>query len=157
MYLWSRLDVCMCSDLFVFYPEVSVFAQSWWCFCLVFVFQLLLQEEEEFTKAAMEKVQGSYLHSLQEVADLLKKRAETVKNLKIWTSSHFKLMRTVPHRHVTLCQPVCLWYWILSCSVGSHLRCFFFIHPTLTQTSEASADVRTHKSVGKLLNLYSCK
>lgn len=34
-------------------------------------------------KAAMDKVQSSYLHSLQEVGDLLKRRAETIKNLKI--------------------------------------------------------------------------
>uniref|UniRef100_A0A671UI53 N-alpha-acetyltransferase 25, NatB auxiliary subunit n=1 Tax=Sparus aurata TaxID=8175 RepID=A0A671UI53_SPAAU len=36
-----------------------------------------------FMKAAMDKVQSSYLRSLQEVGDLLKKRAETIKNLKI--------------------------------------------------------------------------
>uniref|UniRef100_A0AAQ6A961 N-alpha-acetyltransferase 25, NatB auxiliary subunit n=1 Tax=Amphiprion ocellaris TaxID=80972 RepID=A0AAQ6A961_AMPOC len=41
------------------------------------------QEEASFTKAAMDKVQSSYLRSLQEVGDLLKKRAETIKNLKI--------------------------------------------------------------------------
>lgn len=41
------------------------------------------QEEASFTKFAMDKVQSSYLRSLQEVGDLLKKRAETVKNLKI--------------------------------------------------------------------------
>uniref|UniRef100_A0A7N8YEV2 N-alpha-acetyltransferase 25, NatB auxiliary subunit n=1 Tax=Mastacembelus armatus TaxID=205130 RepID=A0A7N8YEV2_9TELE len=41
------------------------------------------EEEEAFTKAAMDKVQSSYLRSLQEVGDLLKKRAETIKNLKI--------------------------------------------------------------------------
>ncbi|XP_055009601.1 N-alpha-acetyltransferase 25, NatB auxiliary subunit isoform X2 [Boleophthalmus pectinirostris] len=41
------------------------------------------QEEESFTKSAMDKVQSSYLRSLQEVGDLLKKRAETVKNLKV--------------------------------------------------------------------------
>ncbi|MEQ2158231.1 hypothetical protein GOODEAATRI_010160 [Goodea atripinnis] len=40
-------------------------------------------QEASFTKAAMDKVQGSYLRSLQEVGDLLKKRAETIKNLKI--------------------------------------------------------------------------
>ncbi|XP_038129023.1 N-alpha-acetyltransferase 25, NatB auxiliary subunit [Cyprinodon tularosa] len=43
----------------------------------------LSQDEASFTKVAMEKVQGSYLRSLQEVGDLLKKRAETLKNLKI--------------------------------------------------------------------------
>uniref|UniRef100_A0A667Z3K4 N-alpha-acetyltransferase 25, NatB auxiliary subunit n=1 Tax=Myripristis murdjan TaxID=586833 RepID=A0A667Z3K4_9TELE len=41
------------------------------------------QEEGSFIKAAMDKVQSSYLRSLQEVGDLLKKRAETLKNLKI--------------------------------------------------------------------------
>lgn len=41
------------------------------------------EEEASFTKAAMDKVQSSYLRSLQEVGDLLKKRAETIKNLKI--------------------------------------------------------------------------
>uniref|UniRef100_A0A3B3YRW3 N(alpha)-acetyltransferase 25, NatB auxiliary subunit n=1 Tax=Poecilia mexicana TaxID=48701 RepID=A0A3B3YRW3_9TELE len=41
------------------------------------------REEASFTKAAMDKVQSSYLRSLQEVGDLLKKRAETIKNLKI--------------------------------------------------------------------------
>lgn len=44
----------------------------------------VFQEEASFTKAAMDKVQSSYLRSLQEVGDLLKKRAETIKNLKIW-------------------------------------------------------------------------
>uniref|UniRef100_A0A3Q3WSY2 N-alpha-acetyltransferase 25, NatB auxiliary subunit n=1 Tax=Mola mola TaxID=94237 RepID=A0A3Q3WSY2_MOLML len=41
------------------------------------------QEEASFMKVAMDKVQSSYLRSLQEVGDLLKKRAETIKNLKI--------------------------------------------------------------------------
>lgn len=41
------------------------------------------QEEASYMKAAMDKVQSSYLRSLQEVGDLLKKRAETIKNLKI--------------------------------------------------------------------------
>ncbi|CAL1567986.1 unnamed protein product [Knipowitschia caucasica] len=41
------------------------------------------QEESSFTQSAMDKVQSSYLHSLQEVGDLLKKRAETIKNLKV--------------------------------------------------------------------------
>uniref|UniRef100_A0A673CTL4 N-alpha-acetyltransferase 25, NatB auxiliary subunit n=1 Tax=Sphaeramia orbicularis TaxID=375764 RepID=A0A673CTL4_9TELE len=40
-------------------------------------------QEASFIKAAMDKVQSSYLRSLQEVGDLLKKRAETLKNLKI--------------------------------------------------------------------------
>uniref|UniRef100_A0A4W6DFL4 N-alpha-acetyltransferase 25, NatB auxiliary subunit n=1 Tax=Lates calcarifer TaxID=8187 RepID=A0A4W6DFL4_LATCA len=42
-----------------------------------------VREEVSYTKAAMDKVQSSYLRSLQEVGDLLKKRAETIKNLKI--------------------------------------------------------------------------
>uniref|UniRef100_A0A665UD52 N-alpha-acetyltransferase 25, NatB auxiliary subunit n=1 Tax=Echeneis naucrates TaxID=173247 RepID=A0A665UD52_ECHNA len=42
-----------------------------------------VSEEASFTKAAMDKVQSSYLRSLQEVGDLLKKRVETIKNLKI--------------------------------------------------------------------------
>ncbi|KAE8285398.1 N-alpha-acetyltransferase 25, NatB auxiliary subunit [Larimichthys crocea] len=41
------------------------------------------QDEASFMKAAMDKVQSSYLRSLQEAGDLLKKRAETIKNLKI--------------------------------------------------------------------------
>ncbi|XP_047426326.1 N-alpha-acetyltransferase 25, NatB auxiliary subunit [Mugil cephalus] len=41
------------------------------------------EEEASFTKAAMDKVQSSYLRSLQEVGDLLRKRVETLKNLKI--------------------------------------------------------------------------
>uniref|UniRef100_A0A8C4GP80 N-alpha-acetyltransferase 25, NatB auxiliary subunit n=1 Tax=Dicentrarchus labrax TaxID=13489 RepID=A0A8C4GP80_DICLA len=43
----------------------------------------LFQDEASFMKSAMDKVQSSYLRSLQEVGDLLKKRAETIKNLKI--------------------------------------------------------------------------
>ncbi|XP_008323859.1 N-alpha-acetyltransferase 25, NatB auxiliary subunit [Cynoglossus semilaevis] len=41
------------------------------------------EEETSFMKSAMDKVQSSYLRSLQEVGELLKKRAETIKNLKI--------------------------------------------------------------------------
>ncbi|CAN9504593.1 unnamed protein product [Ophioblennius macclurei] len=41
------------------------------------------QEEVSFVRSATDKVQSSYLRSLQEIADLLKKRAETIKNLKI--------------------------------------------------------------------------
>ncbi|XP_056146641.1 N-alpha-acetyltransferase 25, NatB auxiliary subunit [Lampris incognitus] len=41
------------------------------------------QDEQSFTKGAMDRVQSSYSRSLQEVGDLLKKRAETLKNLKI--------------------------------------------------------------------------
>lgn len=48
-----------------------------------YLFFSLFQDEASFMKAAMDKVQSSYLRSLQEVGDLLKKRAETIKNLKI--------------------------------------------------------------------------
>lgn len=48
-----------------------------------YLFFPLFQDEASFMKAAMDKVQSSYLRSLQEVGDLLKKRAETIKNLKI--------------------------------------------------------------------------
>ncbi|XP_072310388.1 N-alpha-acetyltransferase 25, NatB auxiliary subunit [Eucyclogobius newberryi] len=41
------------------------------------------EEEASFTMSAMDKVHSSYLRSLQEVGDLLKKRADTVKNLKV--------------------------------------------------------------------------
>uniref|UniRef100_A0A8C5PD91 N-alpha-acetyltransferase 25, NatB auxiliary subunit n=1 Tax=Leptobrachium leishanense TaxID=445787 RepID=A0A8C5PD91_9ANUR len=40
-------------------------------------------EEKTFTKVAIDKVQNSYLHSLQDIGDLLKKRLETMKKLKI--------------------------------------------------------------------------
>ncbi|KAM8854127.1 N-alpha-acetyltransferase 25, NatB auxiliary subunit [Synchiropus picturatus] len=41
------------------------------------------QDEASFISSAMDKVQSSFLRSLQEVGELLKKRAETLKNLKI--------------------------------------------------------------------------
>ena len=41
------------------------------------------QEEESFIRAGMDKVHSSYLRSLQELGDLLKRRAETLKTLKI--------------------------------------------------------------------------
>ncbi|KAM8961323.1 N-alpha-acetyltransferase 25, NatB auxiliary subunit isoform 2-T2 [Pelodytes ibericus] len=41
------------------------------------------EDEKKFTKAAVDKVQNSYLHSLQEIGELLKKRQETIKKLKI--------------------------------------------------------------------------
>ncbi|XP_030624427.1 N-alpha-acetyltransferase 25, NatB auxiliary subunit isoform X2 [Chanos chanos] len=41
------------------------------------------EEDLTFTKTAVDKVQASYLRSLQEVSELLKKRADTVKSLKI--------------------------------------------------------------------------
>ncbi|XP_066545036.1 N-alpha-acetyltransferase 25, NatB auxiliary subunit isoform X2 [Amia ocellicauda] len=43
----------------------------------------LSEDEQKFTKTVMEKVQSSYLRSLQEVGELLKKRADTMKSLKI--------------------------------------------------------------------------
>uniref|UniRef100_A0A674AMH0 N-alpha-acetyltransferase 25, NatB auxiliary subunit n=1 Tax=Salmo trutta TaxID=8032 RepID=A0A674AMH0_SALTR len=42
-----------------------------------------LNEECGFTRAAMDKVQSSYLGSLQELGDLLRKRADSLKSLKI--------------------------------------------------------------------------
>uniref|UniRef100_A0A8C2E0G6 N-alpha-acetyltransferase 25, NatB auxiliary subunit n=1 Tax=Cyprinus carpio TaxID=7962 RepID=A0A8C2E0G6_CYPCA len=44
---------------------------------------LSLEAEATFTKTAMDKVQSSYLRSLQEIGELLKKRADTLKSLKI--------------------------------------------------------------------------
>uniref|UniRef100_A0A8C1M0N4 N-alpha-acetyltransferase 25, NatB auxiliary subunit n=1 Tax=Cyprinus carpio TaxID=7962 RepID=A0A8C1M0N4_CYPCA len=41
------------------------------------------EAEETFTKTAMDKVHSSYLRSLQEIGELLKKRADTLKSLKI--------------------------------------------------------------------------
>ncbi|XP_061658118.1 N-alpha-acetyltransferase 25, NatB auxiliary subunit [Syngnathoides biaculeatus] len=41
------------------------------------------EEESSFTRAALDKLQSSHLRSLQEAAELLKKRADTLKNLKI--------------------------------------------------------------------------
>lgn len=43
----------------------------------------LSDEEKIFTKQSMDKVQNSYLHSLQEVGDLLRKKLETIKKLKL--------------------------------------------------------------------------
>lgn len=45
---------------------------------------LFFQAERKFTKAVRGKVQSSYQHSLQEVGELLKKRLDTLKSLKIW-------------------------------------------------------------------------
>uniref|UniRef100_A0A8C7LT04 N-alpha-acetyltransferase 25, NatB auxiliary subunit n=1 Tax=Oncorhynchus mykiss TaxID=8022 RepID=A0A8C7LT04_ONCMY len=42
-----------------------------------------INEECGFTRAAMDKVQSSYLGSLQELGDLLRKRADSLKSLKI--------------------------------------------------------------------------
>uniref|UniRef100_A0A7M4F8B1 N-alpha-acetyltransferase 25, NatB auxiliary subunit n=1 Tax=Crocodylus porosus TaxID=8502 RepID=A0A7M4F8B1_CROPO len=44
---------------------------------------LLSQEEKKFTKTVQGKVQSSYQHSVQEIGELLKKRLDTVKKLKI--------------------------------------------------------------------------
>ncbi|OXB84893.1 UNVERIFIED_CONTAM: hypothetical protein H355_016015 [Colinus virginianus] len=44
---------------------------------------LLLQEETKFTKTVQGKVQSSYHHSIQEIGELLKKRLDTIKKLKI--------------------------------------------------------------------------
>ncbi|KAK2870730.1 hypothetical protein Q8A67_023257 [Cirrhinus molitorella] len=41
------------------------------------------EAEGTFTKTAIDKVQSSYLRSLQEIGELLKKRADTLKSLKI--------------------------------------------------------------------------
>ncbi|KAF4108499.1 hypothetical protein G5714_011258 [Onychostoma macrolepis] len=41
------------------------------------------EAEGTFTKTGMDKVQNSYLRSLQEIGELLKKRADTLKSLKI--------------------------------------------------------------------------
>nr|DBA23203.1 TPA: hypothetical protein GDO54_014139 [Pyxicephalus adspersus] len=43
----------------------------------------LSEEEKKFTKLSIDKVQNSYLHSLQEVGDLLRKKLETIKKLKL--------------------------------------------------------------------------
>uniref|UniRef100_A0A8C5U5S2 N-alpha-acetyltransferase 25, NatB auxiliary subunit n=1 Tax=Malurus cyaneus samueli TaxID=2593467 RepID=A0A8C5U5S2_9PASS len=44
---------------------------------------LHLQEEKKFTKTVQGKVQSSYHHSVQEIGELLKKRLDTIKKLKI--------------------------------------------------------------------------
>ncbi|XP_062999880.1 N-alpha-acetyltransferase 25, NatB auxiliary subunit isoform X2 [Elgaria multicarinata webbii] len=44
---------------------------------------LLSQEEKKFTKTALGKVQNSYQHAIQEIGELLKKRLDTIKNLKV--------------------------------------------------------------------------
>ncbi|XP_071999015.1 N-alpha-acetyltransferase 25, NatB auxiliary subunit isoform X2 [Engystomops pustulosus] len=41
------------------------------------------EEEKKFTKLSSDKVQNSYTHSLQEIGDLLRKRLETIKKLKL--------------------------------------------------------------------------
>lgn len=44
---------------------------------------LLSQEEKKFTKTVQGKVQSSYQQSIQEIGELLKKRLDTIKKLKI--------------------------------------------------------------------------
>ncbi|XP_053135416.1 N-alpha-acetyltransferase 25, NatB auxiliary subunit isoform X2 [Hemicordylus capensis] len=44
---------------------------------------LLSQEEKKFTKTVLGKVQNSYQHAVQEIGELLKKRLDSIKNLKI--------------------------------------------------------------------------
>ncbi|KAM4052844.1 N-alpha-acetyltransferase 25, NatB auxiliary subunit [Anomaloglossus baeobatrachus] len=41
------------------------------------------EEEKKFTKLSSDKVQNSYVHSLQDMGDLLRKRLETIKKLKL--------------------------------------------------------------------------
>ncbi|KAM4710073.1 N-alpha-acetyltransferase 25, NatB auxiliary subunit [Discoglossus pictus] len=41
------------------------------------------EEEKKFTKLAVDKVENSYLHSLQEIGELMSKRLESIKKLKI--------------------------------------------------------------------------
>ncbi|XP_032085184.1 N-alpha-acetyltransferase 25, NatB auxiliary subunit isoform X1 [Thamnophis elegans] len=43
----------------------------------------LLQEEKKFTKTALGKVQSSYQHAVQEIGELLKKRLDSIKSLKV--------------------------------------------------------------------------
>ncbi|XP_044296621.1 N-alpha-acetyltransferase 25, NatB auxiliary subunit isoform X1 [Varanus komodoensis] len=44
---------------------------------------LLSQEEKKFTKTALGKVQSSYQHAIQEIGELLKKRLDAIKTLKV--------------------------------------------------------------------------
>uniref|UniRef100_A0A670ITR6 N-alpha-acetyltransferase 25, NatB auxiliary subunit n=1 Tax=Podarcis muralis TaxID=64176 RepID=A0A670ITR6_PODMU len=44
---------------------------------------LLSQEEKKFTKTVLRKVQNSYQHAIQEMGELLKKRLDTIKTLKV--------------------------------------------------------------------------
>lgn len=109
------------------------------------------QEEASFTKTAMDKVQSSYLRSLQEVADLLRKRAETIKNLKIWTSSPpwTEEDRVAPRQLPCVSSvpdPVAFCCFIL--------LLLFFISSLLTQTSGTSAALRGLEPVSKLCNKH---
>lgn len=52
--------------------------------CKWIISLLHLQEEKKFTKTVQGKVQSSYHHSIQEIGELLKKRLDTIKKLKIW-------------------------------------------------------------------------
>ncbi len=76
-----RVCVCVCVQ-----SEVETRP---WCFreCVSHfwpMFSRFIQAEGIFTKTAMDKVQSSYLRSLQEIGELLKKRADTLKSLKLW-------------------------------------------------------------------------
>ncbi|XP_059395905.1 N-alpha-acetyltransferase 25, NatB auxiliary subunit-like isoform X2 [Carassius carassius] len=61
--------------------EISLTALKLEALCLEG--QTLSEAEETFTKTAMDKVHSSYLRSLQEIGELLKKRADTLKSFKI--------------------------------------------------------------------------
>lgn len=61
--------------------EISLTALKLGALCLEG--QTQSEAEGTFTKTAMDKVQSSYLRSLQEIGELLKKRADTLKSLKI--------------------------------------------------------------------------
>lgn len=137
----------------------------------------VFQEEVSFMQAAMDKVQSSYLRSLQEVGDLLKKRAETIKSLKIWTPSHTPRLRRLysqrqpPMSHTTVSSPANLRVLLftrwsnkpnlhpfclpahLSLSVCELGLDFFFL--SLQHTSGTFATPIAHRLVCKPMNLYS--
>lgn len=131
---------------------------------------LCFQEEASFMKAAMDKVQSSYLRSLQEVGDLLKKRAETIKNLKIWTPSHTSKIKTCTPMPPSVSPPAPIevrgkpqhWPGSLQishmASVSSTWRFFFFFFNLLFDTHLWTvATLIAHKLVSKHKNLYgSC-
>lgn len=60
--------------------QESVRLGSDYLVCVSFSF---IQEEKKFTKTALGKVQSSYQHAVQEIGELLKKRLDTIKNLKV--------------------------------------------------------------------------
>lgn len=53
--------------------------------CICFDWRIFVspQKESAFTKTVMDKVHSSYQRSLQEVGELLRKRSDTLKSLKI--------------------------------------------------------------------------